>query len=296
MFTKQKLITLVLISFCSVLILNSHSKIEKVAASEAVWKEVDTIEDGKAYLITAEKNGVTYYLPTGTKTIGTKQGDNLNFTNTDAYSHLWKFNYDGQKYQIIDASGNILYAYSPSSITYNILASNNVNNVDKENKYWKLENNELKSGINLEGTLTYDVSNGTWHSKAYSGRVSSLKFYILTAYGEASSFAAWIMEQQDGNIVTPECSAKYSEAKVRWNELTFEAQELIKSNSSFSDTLLRLTNWATANGETIEEFYNNSVAEVRREKGNNNGIIYTLIFSILLISGLLVGKKIKVKD
>lgn len=290
---NNKVLFLVLVGFSISLSISGQSRVEEVKASDLVWREAQTIVSGNKYLITAEIGEVPYYLQAkGPSYVQSGAVFNASTTSTKQ----WTFNLEEKGYLISDDSGNILYCRSGSAT--NRLDASATGGETDDNKYWTLENNMLKTGSTLKYTLSLDLSAKSWSHQYTNGRTSILTFYELVEdiEGEAASLAAWIMSQQDGDIKTVGCNAKYNSAKSMWNDMSSEEQELFKTEASLSAARERLANWAVANGETIEEFYTNSVQEVNPKKENNNGIIFFMLSSLMLVSGLFISKKIKVKE
>lgn len=292
-----KALTLVLVGFAISLSLSNQREVEKVKGSELVWQEAQTIVSGKQYLITAESGDNTYYLQAkGQAHIQYAAVFNFSVIN----SNLWTFSFvEGKGHLISDSSDNILYCLSSGT---NLLAADSTGGSIEANKYWTLTaNNELKTGVSQEYTLSLEPSGSTktWSHEFFSGRIRELKFYALGEKSEgetAASFATWIMAQESGEVVTPQCNTKYNTAKAQWNALSSVEQELFKTDQSFNDARARLTNWAVANGETIEYFYSNSLHGKRIEKVKNNGLVFMIVAALTVSAVLILSKKTKVKE
>lgn len=102
-----------------------------------------------------------------------------------------------------------------------------------------------------------------------------------TPHDSAQSFADWIMSFEGGDVQTAQCEDKFLEAFMLWDELSTEAQNLIKTDNEFTEVLARYSNWAAANGQTIDGENVNPARRVASQSNRQNSI------SLIVLIGLL---------
>ena len=89
------------------------------------------------------------------------------------------------------------------------------------------------------------------------------------------------MSFEGGDVQTTQCEDKFLEAFMLWDELSTEAQNLIKTDNEFTEVLARYSNWAAANGQTIDGENVNSARRVASQSNRQNSI------SLIVLIGLL---------